>query len=472
MKKVLLTGASGYIGKRLLTKLIQQDYYVICGVRDLNRFRIKDYMKEKVEVIELDLLKKESFNNIPKDINGAYYLVHSMSQSSDYIQLELNSAINFKNYIQKTNCEHVIYLTGIANEKKLSNHLNSRLLVEKILSKGKFNFTALRAGIIIGSGSASFEIIRDLVEKLPIMVTPKWLNTKCQPIGITSVLEILTLSLFNSKTYNKNFDVGGSNILTYKDMLLGFARIRGLKRYIFTLPIMTPKLSSYWLYFVTSTSYKLAIALVDSMKVEVICRNLEILNILDLQSENYDTSLKKAFSKISGNMVISSWKDSFSSSNLNVMLPEMIKAPKFGCFIDKRSRKFSNKNITLNKIWSIGGETGYYYGNVLWRIRGFLDKLFGGVGLRRGRTNLNHINAGDALDFWRVLYANKEEGRLLLYTEMKLPGDAWLEFKILNDNVIQTATFRPTGVWGRLYWFAVIPFHHIIFRNMLKKLCE
>lgn len=472
MKKILLTGANGYIGKRLLPKLISQGYQVVCGVRDVSRFQFPEYMKDQVEVIELDLLKKESFKNVPNDIDGAYYLVHSMSQSSDYVQMELDSAINFKRFIQPTNCEHVIYLTGIANEDDLSDHLSSRLAVEKILADGSYNFTALRAGIIIGSGSASFEIIRDLVEKLPIMVTPKWLNTRCQPIGIASVLDILTLSLLNPKTYNFDYDIGGSDVLTYKQMLLGFGKVRGLKRYIFTLPVMTPKLSSYWLYFVTSTSYKLARALVDSMKIEVVCRDIEILNILGLEPESYKVSLEKAFSKIAGNMVVSSWKDSFSSSNLNIMLPDMVKAPEFGCFIDKRIEPFKNRLSTLNKIWSLGGETGYYYGNFLWKIRGYLDKLFGGVGLRRGRTSLNEINAGDALDFWRVLYANKEEGRLLLYAEMRLPGDAWLEFEINDGEVFQTATFRPTGLWGRLYWFSVTPFHHLIFRNMLKKIAE
>lgn len=470
MKKILLTGSTGYIGKRLLPKLIQKNYFVICGVRDINRFQLQDYMQVHVEVIELNLLKVETFKNIPKDIDGAYYLVHSMSQSYDYFQMELDSAMNFKRYIQETSCEHVIYLTGIANEDELSEHLNSRLAVEKVLKNGKYNFTALRAGIIIGSGSASFEIIRDLVEKLPVLITPKWLNTKCQPIGIASVLQILTLTLFNSKTYNKNFDIGGSDILTYKEMLLGLAKVRGLKRYIYTLPVMTPKLSSYWLYFVTSTSYKLATALVHSMKVEVICRDINILSLLGLEPEDYETSLKKAFSKIKDNMVASSWKDSFSSSDLNVMLPEMVKAPEFGCFVDVRTEPLKERHTTLNKIWSIGGEMGYYYGNVLWKIRGALDKLFGGVGLRRGRTSIDKINAGDALDFWRVLYANKEEGRLLLYAEMKLPGEAWLEFKIKDDKVFQTATFRPKGLWGRLYWFAFIPIHNLIFKNMLKEL--
>jgi hypothetical protein len=312
--------------------------------------------------------------------------------------------------------------------------------------------------------------MRDLVEKLPIMVTPKWLNTKCQPIGISDVITILSQSMLNPKTYNRDFDIGGPDILTYKEMLLEFGRIRNLKRYIFTIPVMTPKLSSYWLYFVTSTSYKLAIALVNSMKVEVVCRNNDINEILDIQPINYQTALKRAFSKIERNEVVSSWKDAFISSDFDFNISEFIEVPSYGCFKDIREKECINRDECIHKIWSIGGQNGWYYGNWLWKIRGFIDKLVGGVGLRRGRTSVNTLNAGDALDFWRVLYANKEEGRLLLYAEMKLPGEALLEFKMDKNKLIQTATFRPLGLLGRLYWYAVLPFHGFIFNGMIRKI--
>lgn len=468
--KILLTGSTGYIGKRLLPVLIELGHEVVCCVRDVKRFNPPESLKGSITVLKLDLLDEKSLENIPEDIDGAYYLVHSMSSSGDYQSLEETSAINFRNALKKTNVNHVIYLSGIVNETELSKHLTSRKNVEIELSKGDYNFTALRAGIIIGSGSASFEIIRDLVEKLPIMITPKWLHTKCQPIGISDVIAFLSKSLFNPKTFNQNFDIGGPDILSYKNMLLDFGKVRNLKRKIFVVPVMTPKLSSYWLYFVTSTSYKLATSLVHSMKIEVICRDNRLNTILGVTPLSYKDSLKRAFSKIENNEILSSWKDSYSSSGINFNITEFIQVPTFGCFKDSRTRPIENREVCIDKIWSIGGNTGWYYGNWLWKTRGFMDKLFGGVGLRRGRTNPSTINVGDAIDFWRVLYANKEEGRLLLFAEMKLPGEAWLEFKIVNNDLIQTATFRPLGLAGRLYWFAVFPFHGFIFNGMLKQI--
>ncbi|MDG1226883.1 MAG: SDR family oxidoreductase [Polaribacter sp.] len=470
--KILLTGATGYIGKRLLPVLVEQGHEVICCVRDLSRFNPPSSLKTKIEIIQIDLLDKDSLSKIPLDIDAAYYLVHSMSASSNYKSLEQQSAINFKNALNSTTAQHVIYLSGITNEIELSEHLESRKIVEVELNTGNYSLTTLRAGIIIGSGSASFEIIRDLVEKLPIMVAPKWLNTKCQPIGIADVIKILSKTLLNKATYNQNFDIGGPDILTYRAMLLEFANVRKLKRHIYTVPVMTPKLSSYWLYFVTSTSYKLAVALVHSMKVEVICRKNNLNKILNITPIKYHRALKNAFTKIEKNQIISSWKDAYISSGINSHISEFIRVPTFGCFIDQRKQKFKIRENCIDKIWKIGGQNGWYHSNILWEIRGYLDKLFGGVGLRRGRTNPDALQVGDALDFWRVLYADKQEGRLLLFAEMKLPGEAWLEFKIVGNQLEQTATFRPLGVWGRLYWYAVFPFHGILFRGMLNKLTK
>lgn len=470
--KILLTGATGYIGKRLLPILVESGHQVVCCVRDVTRLNPPDSIKNQIEIIQIDLLDQESLRRIPKDIDGAFYLVHSMSASKEYQKLEQESAENFKIALQTTNVKHVVYLGGIINESSLSKHLDSRKNVEMILNSGEYNFTSLRAGIIIGSGSASFEIIRDLVEKLPIMVTPKWLETQCQPIGISDVIAFLSKTIFNPKTFNRDFDIGGPDIMSYKDMLLQFAKTRNLKRKIFIVPVMTPRLSSYWLYFVTATSYMLAVALVNSMKIEVICRNEDLNNILGIAPKSYKDSLAMAFSKIENNEIISSWKDSYSSSGIKINISDFIQVPSFGCFKDERRLQFQNREECINKIWSIGGQTGWYYGNWLWRIRGFLDKLFGGVGLRRGRTNLDVLNVGDALDFWRVLYANKEEGRLLLLAEMKLPGEAWLEFKVEKNELVQTATFRPLGLFGRLYWYFVLPFHGFIFNGMIKKITK
>jgi uncharacterized protein YbjT (DUF2867 family) len=468
--KILLTGSSGYIGKRLLPVLVDRGHEVVCCVRDVKRFNAPESLRSKIKIIRVDLLDQSSLENIPNDIDGAFYLVHSMSSSSDYHKQEQQSAENFRNAMAKTNVRHVVYLSGIINESTLSEHLSSRKNVELELGKGNYHLTTLRAGIIIGSGSASFEIMRDLVEKLPVMVTPRWLNTKCQPIAIADVIAILSKTIFNTQTYNRNFDIGGPDILSYKEMLLTFAAVRKLNRRIFIVPVMTPKLSSYWLYFVTSTSYKLAVALVNSMKIEVVCRNNEINEILGIEPISYQSSLERAFSKIESNEVVSSWKDAFISSSFNRNVSEFIEVPTFGCFKDIRERPFADRDECVNMIWRIGGENGWYYANWLWRIRGFLDRIMGGVGLRRGRTSVDSLNVGDALDFWRVLYADKAEGRLLLFAEMKLPGDAWLEFRIVGNKLVQTATFRPKGIAGRLYWYSVLPFHSLIFNGMITKI--
>ena len=249
------------------------------------------------------------------------------------------------------------------------------------------------------------------------MVAPKWLRTKCQPIAISDVMEILVKTLGNPETYNRGFDIAGDEILTYKQMLLQFAEARGLKRKIWTIPVMTPKLSSYWLYFITSTSYKLAMALVDSMKTEVIAKDDEIKKMLNLQPLSYKTSIQRAFSKIEQNEIVSSWKDSAVSGRMNFKISDYINVPEFGCFKDVRTRQVKDASACIEKIRKIGGKTGWYYANWLWSLRGFIDKLFGGVGLNRGRTSVNQIYAGDSIDFWRVLFADKEKMRLILFAE-------------------------------------------------------
>jgi len=469
--RILLTGATGYIGKRLLTVLVSKGHHVICCVRDKTRFSVRESLRPHIDIIEVDFLKEETLNKVPEDIDAAYYLIHSMSGSQKaFDKLEAISASNFVSRINKTQVKQVIYLSGIVNEKNLSKHLQSRKQVEYILKKGTYNLTTLRAGIIVGSGSASFEIIRDLVEKLPIMVTPKWLNTKSQPIAIRDVINFLTGVLLNKQTYKHSYDIGGPDILTYKQMLLLFAKVRGLKRRIIIVPVMTPKLSSYWLYFVTATSYHLAVNLVNSMKIEVICTPNNLSEILGINPLSYEDAIKNAFNKIEQNEIASSWKDALASGVLDADLSDLIKVPSHGCLTDSRVADVSDVDKTIEKIWGIGGEHGWYKGNWLWEIRGFIDKLFGGVGLRRGRTSNDKLVPGDALDFWRVLLADKKNNRLLLYAEMKLPGEAWLEFKISENKLYQTATFRPKGLFGRIYWYSILPLHNYIFNGMIKNI--
>ncbi|WP_299836307.1 SDR family oxidoreductase [uncultured Tenacibaculum sp.] len=468
--KILITGTTGYIAKRLVLRLLEDGHQLVCCVRDLNRIPDEIEYKDGIEFIKVDFLE-DNLEAFPEDIDAAYYLIHSMSTTAtNFEDLEKRCAQSFKLLIEKTNCKQVVYLSGIVNDDSLSKHLKSRLEVEKALKSNQYALTTFRAGIIVGSGSASFEIIRDIVEKLPLMVTPKWLNTRTQPIAIRDVLSFLVNGLANTEVYNKSFDICGPEILTYKEMLLQFAKVRGLKRYIFTLPVLSPRMSSYWLYFVTSTSFNLAKALVDSMKVEVVAKSNNINEILNVQPIQYRQAVSLAFQKIKQNAVVSSWKDAISSGVFNDQLNDHINIPHFGCFRDIRSRKIVDENFTIDKIWSIGGENGWYSYNWLWRIRGYVDKIFGGVGLRRGRTHNTYLEPGDPLDFWRVLLADKEQKRLLLFAEMKLPGEAWLEFKIVKNQLFQRAVFRPKGLLGRLYWYSVLPFHAFVFKGMINAL--
>jgi Protein of unknown function (DUF2867) len=289
------------------------------------------------------------------------------------------------------------------------------------------------------------------------------------------VIEYLQGVMLKPETYHQSFDIGGADILTYKEMLLGYAKVRKLKRWIITVPVLSPKLSSLWLYFVTSTSYSLARTLVASMKNEVICHDTRIQQIVPIKILHYHEALQLAFEKISQNNIVSSWKDAISMDTINNNFLDNIRVPEHGVLTDKRVVEFErNKNEVIENLWRIGGEQGWYFGNWMWRARGILDKIVGGVGLRRGRRSEIDLKPGDALDFWRVLVADKATGRLLLYAEMKLPGEAWLEFRIKESQgkyaLHQTATFQPLGLWGRVYWYLMLPFHGLIFPGMASRI--
>ncbi|MEB0249551.1 DUF2867 domain-containing protein, partial [Mucilaginibacter sp. 5B2] len=426
--KVLLAGANGYIGTRLIPVLLEKGHTVVCLVRDKRRFHEQNDYSERVTLLTGDLLKEESIETIPLDIDAAYYLVHSMAQADDFAMLEELSAHNFVVALNKTKCRQLIYLSGITNADNLSNHLLSRRHVEDVLRESTAALTVLRAAIIIGSGSSSFEIIRDLTEKLPVMTVPRWVNTKCQPIAIRDVLGYLEGVLMNESSFHKTFDIGGPDVLTFKEMMLTYAKVRKLDRYIVTLPFLSPKISSYWLYFVTSTSYSLAQSLVDSMKNETIMKNHDIDSVVRRDCITYEEALELAFNKIEQNSIVSSWKDALNNGYLTSGFMDQIKVPQNGTLEYKVKQPFNRASAeVLKNIMAIGGNRGWYYWDWIWSIRGFLDKLFGGVGSRRGRTSNVSVSPGDVIDFWRVLLADKTNNRLLLYAEMKLPGEAWLE---------------------------------------------
>jgi uncharacterized protein YbjT (DUF2867 family) len=474
--KILLTGSTGYIGKRVLPVLLDQGHEVICCVRNKDRFPGSGIYKHPgITLFEVDFLKDTLPADLIQSIDAAYYLINSMgSKSDDSGSQEVLSARNFIQIIKQTTVKQIIYLGSYSNPTP-SAKFNSINQVEEIIKTSGIPYTIFKTEIIVGSGSASFEIIRDLVELLPVMVAPKWLNTRTQPIAIRNVLEYLTGVLLKKETYNSIYEIGGPDLLSYKEMLHQFAEVRGMKRYIFTFPIRATRFSAYWIYFITSTSYKLAKYLVDSMEKEVVHKKNSLDLLLNIQPISYKEAVKLAFQRIEQNNVVSSWKDSLVSSYDDNTLLEHVKVPTKGCYSDRRKMEITTSaDQVLSNMWSIGGERGWYYGNWLWNIRGYLDKLWGGVGLRRGRTNTDTLFTGDTLDFWRVLAADRQNKRLLLYAEMKLPGEAWLEFRIIKKNgktfLQQTATFRPVGIAGRLYWYAELPFHLFIFNGMARNL--
>jgi hypothetical protein len=315
------------------------------------------------------------------------------------------------------------------------------------------------------------------MEIMPIIIAPTWVKTLCQPVAIGNVIKYLTGCMLHPETFDQTFDIGGAEVLTYKQMLLQYAEVRGLKRHIYVVPpFISPRISSYWIYFVTSTSYYLAVNLVNSMKVEVVCKETRLKDILNITPLTYKEACIRALERINLDTVQSSWTDAISIKKPRQLF-EYIDVPLYGILRDRqRIRIKGDPRRILNKIFSIGGETGWYYANWIWKIRGMIDKMAGGVGLRRGRRNATELNPGDSLDFWRVLIADKENMRLLLFAEMKLPGEAWLDLRILKKNdgyyLYQTATFMPHGLSGRLYWYLLLPVHLFMFRGMLRALAK
>ena len=474
---VLLTGANGYIGMRLLPILVEAGHKVTCVVRDLNRFNPIAGLRNKVNIVEYDFIGKqepqEVFNNLNIDV--AFFLIHSLRDKHSLLEeYERKSAVRFVQVARYINTKQIIFLGGITNQPNLSPHLKARKSVREILQLSGIPYTIFEAGIIVGSGSASFEIIRDLVEKLPLLIVPRWINSKCQPIAVRNVINYLVGSMLLEKTYNKTFEIGGPEVLTYKQMLEEFARVRGIKARIIYFPLITTRFSALWLYFTTSVNYTIARHLTESLKNDVVCKDFSIREIIHQELFTYHEAINLAITMIAQNMVISSWREAATASLNRLDINDYIHVPAYGCFYDRKWIEIDKDKVeeVAYRFFEIGGKHGWYYADSLWRLRGLIDKLVGGVGIQRGRRSDIDLKAGDVLDLWRVLLVDRKKHRLLLFAEMKLPGDAWLEFSIVENNnraiLKQTATFRPIGIWGRLYWYSMLPFHFFIFRNMIR----
>lgn len=471
--KILVTGANGYIGHRLLALLCSKGHRVVALVRSKERLCLDHICKDHLEILQADLLKPQTIV-LPNDIDVAYYLVHSMHQSAQFEELEDQCAQNFINALEITCAGRIIFLSGLLGFGGESKHLQSRHRVEKILRAGKINATVIRSGPIIGSGSAVFEIMRDLVERLPLIFLPKAAQNLCQPIAISDVLHYLLHVLQIPESCNETFDIAGPEILSYRQMVKDFAQCRGLFRLILTLPFIPQWLAHRLLYGLTTVPYSLGKALLTSLDVSTTA-NLQSAErfVPNYRCLSYRQSVQRAFTCVSQNAVFSSWRDSLSWSELS---------PQLGCYIERPVRGCVHKKVVLSfslprdeivaRIWSVGGKNGWYAANWAWRFRGLLDRMVGGVGLRRGRTHPHHLHVGDCLDFWRVLVADHSAGRLLLFAEMKVPGQAWLEFKVSEPTSAPqlelVATFRPKGIFGRLYWYLLLPIHIYIFYEMAR----
>ncbi|RXK14184.1 epimerase [Halarcobacter mediterraneus] len=469
--KVLLTGSTGYIGRRLKRKLLENKEITL-RVYVRNKKTLSKDINKNFEIFEGDTFDKEKLKKALTGIDVAYYLIHSLSRDN-YKDLDKISAQNFIDIAQQCGVKKVIYLGGLGvKNEQTSEHLLSRIQTGEILSSKKDIQTIwIRAGVIIGSGSTSFEIIRNLTEKLPIMTTPKWVNTKAQPIAVDDVLKYLEQSLYLKEKKNLIIDIG-SEQLTYKQMMLLTAKVLKLKRIIIPLPFLSINLSSYWLNLFTPVQFKVAKALIEGLKSEVIIQNNNARKYFPgINPLSYEKAVKKAVKEIKMNQVISRWSDTDNSAK--VWDKDHEKEIADAIYVDRKEKEI----LTVSKVQvyksfiSIGGKDGWFIFDSLWEVRGFIDKLLGGVGLNRGRKNQYSLNIGESLDFWKVVDI-KENERLLLYAQMKVPGDAWLEFKIEDNKLIQSAYFYPKGLFGRIYWYSLVPIHYLVFNNMINSIIK
>jgi len=469
--RILITGATGYIGRRLKNRLLaHQDYRLRLFVR--NKRKVGERVRKSVEIVEGDTFNKEKLALALVGIDVAFYLIHSMGADKDFKSLDRASAENFRDACIDAGVKKVIYLGGLGVKETASKHLLSRIETGEILSARPNDITTIwfRAGVIIGSGSASFEIIRNLAQKLPVMVTPRWVNTKTQPIAVDDVLSYLEESVSLENTGNTVVDIG-ADIMSFREMMIAAGRVMGLKRFIIPVPVLSPRLSSYWLVLITTVPFKMAAALVEGLKSETIKQNENATLLFPkIKPMSFVHAVQHAIDEIEKDQVVSRWCDSSAGEVCDIIYQD---DPASAIIRDRRMVEFGN--VSPDKVFrsalAIGGERGWYKYNVLWRLRGAMDKMVGGYGLNRGRRVSGELRIGDALDFWKVADI-KPNKRLLLLAQMKLPGKAWLEFIIEGNMLIQTAHFYPRGILGRLYWYSTLIFHNLVFQDLIEKIVK
>ncbi len=474
--RILVTGATGYIGGRLVPRLLKAGYHVKAMSRSYQKLKARLWHNHPhVELVAGNVLHRSDVENALKGCDVVYYLVHSMvAGQKDFEAADRLSAQNVVVAAENSGVQRIIYLGGLGFEDPtLSQHLRSRHEVADILQQGPVPATVFNAAMIIGSGSASFEILRYLVERLPVMITPKWVHTPVQPIAVANVLEYLIACLNVEQTKGKRFDIGGEDILTYLDLMKIYAQAAGLPpRKVFPVPVLTPQLSSYWIHLVTPLPAYIARPLAEGLKNPVICKNNEIIPLIPQHLLSCTEAISRALERTFEHHVETHWTD---SGTLPIEWPQPGDPDWAGGTVLEDNRQLRIE-APVQWVWDavvkIGGDTGWYYGNWLWQIRGMIDKLVGGVGLRRGRRDPEKLMLGDAVDFWRVSVVKPPE-HLTLIAEMKLPGKAALEFHLqsLKDGTTllnQRARFFPKGVLGLLYWYSTAPLHSFVFPGMIR----
>jgi len=470
LPRIAIAGATGYIGGRLAPRLLAGGYALRCLARSPLKLQCRDWAGDpRVEIVAADLSDETTLAPLLRGCDAAYYLVHSMtSAGSGYAGRDQQLAAAFARAARAAGVRRIIYLGGLGETgPDLSAHLASRRAVETTLASTGIPVTVLRAAMIIGSGSASFEILRYLVERLPVMITPRWVSTPCQPIAVQNVLAYLAGCLAAPETAGGVYDIGGPDVMCYRDLMRVMAEELGVrKRWIIPVPVLTPRLSSYWIQLVTPLSHSIAGPLAEGLKNPVVCRENAITRLIPQELLDVRAAIRAALSQMLGNQVETNW----SMAGPIAGDPDWAGGTVFRD--DRQVAIEAPADAVFRAICRVGGGHGYYSADWLWRLRGRMDLFAGGPGLRRGRRDPENVGYGEALDFWRVV-GFEPARRLALRAEMKLPGEAMLEFTIQADTakrctLRQQGLFQPRGLLGLLYWYAVVPLHHVVFRGMLQ----
>jgi len=473
---ILVTGATGYIGGRLVPRLLEMGYRVRCLVRDPSRLQGRPWQGQ-VEIMAGDVLQPDSLAQAMAGVRVAYYLVHSLGGGTDFHERDMNAARNFGAAARAAGIERLIFLGGLAEASPgLSEHLRSRQQSGDALREAGVPVTEFRAGVIVGSGSLSFEMIRYLTERVPVMICPRWVFTRTQPIGIREVLEYLTAALSVPESAGRIIEIGGSEVVTYGEMMTQYAEVRGLKRWMIQVPVLTPRLSSYWVNLVTPIPAVIARPLIEGLRNENVVHDPVARDLFpNVAPVSYRVSVARALAKLEARDVETAWSDALSTSQGDV--PPLTLTVQEGMVLERRQRIVPATPAALHAVFSgIGGKRGWFYMTWAWEIRGFVDKLIGGVGLRRGRRDPDALRVGEALDFWRV-EAVEDQRLLRLRAEMRVPGKAWLQFQVTPREdgqtlLSQTAFFAPKGLFGWLYWYGLYPLHGLIFSGLIDQIAR